>query len=61
MHMSQFELFHLFNAELVPSLDAVLKQRGYALKPEDREAMLKAADAVVAEFMADVDKHSKED
>ena len=59
MHMSQIELMRLFNAELIPSLVAELRHRGFAVKSDDGDALLKVADEIVEEFITDAERLSK--
>jgi hypothetical protein len=61
MHMTQLELFHLLNAELVPTLVAVLQKRKHDIKPEDQQAMLEAADELAKSFVKDEEEFSDED
>ncbi|MGA0608880.1 hypothetical protein [Caldimonas sp. KR1-144] len=48
------DVLRLLNAELVPTLIAVLRRREHTISDDDRGAMLEAADETVASFASDL-------
>ncbi|MGA0609458.1 hypothetical protein [Caldimonas sp. KR1-144] len=58
MYMSRLELLTLLNAELVPTLAAVLKRRSHVISDEDKAEMRAAADELIKDFVKDAEEIS---